>query len=294
MDEITVTPILESTRIDDLVDGSNCLADLSETTNISEAEFVISEEIVNDTVFAGRSDDNNNNVYNVPTLYQEFLDISKVIFVNESNESESQIFTMSNTFVESSGELSAPVSRNIELLQTNTQKTCDICQKHFLNKSSLTRHIKTLHSENHKEQGHDKSYKCNSCDKEYKTFDGLYIHLRCHNNEYKYICQHCGLQFQYKSMFDSHLAKHSENKKPYKCNKCEKCFTHISNLSKHTKICGITTKDFSCDICGKRFKTKRYQKVHLNSMHLLAEPTASDFNTSMPFIKGFCRTHLRQ
>lgn len=125
--------------------------------------------------------------------------------------------------------------------------------RNFYSKYDLSDHLLT----------HDdvKHFSCKHCDKTFQTRGGLNSHKRIHNADYKYVCDHCGEGFIYKSNFKGHKAGH-ENSLSFICNVCSRQFRHKSSLARH--VCGAT-KNLSCDICGSKFKAKRYLMDHLRA-----------------------------
>ena len=78
---------------------------------------------------------------------------------------------------------------------------CDICNKLFSNKSSLTKHIKSVHEKI--------KFKCEICDKEFSQEDNLQRHKK---------------------------AVHSKNIE-FKCVVCERKFSRKDNLLAHKNVC---------------------------------------------------------
>ena len=104
----------------------------------------------------------------------------------------------------------------------NTRIKCEFCDhEEYLNKSSLTMHIRTVHMK-------ELRYSCDEC--EYKT-----------NNKHS-------------------LAKHQiahTGEKPFGCSDCEKSFTSKSNLALHIKTVHLKELRFSCEVCNYKTNNKR-------------------------------------
>ena len=70
-----------------------------------------------------------------------------------------------------------------------------------------------------------KVHKCNICDQEYKTKNGLGSHIdRTHNQQKVYQCNICNKSFPIQKKLDLHMKSVHEKKKNHKCNLCGKSF----------------------------------------------------------------------
>ena len=65
-----------------------------------------------------------------------------------------------------------------------------------------------------------------------------------------------------KTLSRHHLFKHTDNRtKDYSCDLCDKRFYEKSKLKLHIKKVHSDTK-MSCDVCDKQFKTSDNLKIH--------------------------------
>ena len=78
----------------------------------------------------------------------------------------------------------------------------------------------------------DESFRCEQCNKCFKTKANLRQHKRIHTDE-----------------------------RPFKCNYCFKCFRHKGHLNEHKRI-HTGEKPFNCNQCGKRFNRKGLLNQH--------------------------------
>ena len=113
---------------------------------------------------------------------------------------------------------------------------CDICNKLFSNKSSLTRHIKSVHEKI--------KFKCEICDKELSRKDDLQRHkLSVHSKSIELECVVCERKFSRKD----HLLAHKNV--CCKCKHCHEQFSSPSELLNH-----ICPEKKTSEPAAKRFK----------------------------------------
>jgi len=101
------------------------------------------------------------------------------------------------------------------------------CGKKFNDKSTLNKHVKSIHLK-------ETPYPCDKCDKKFKTRDNLKQHYVVHTGERKFVCQHCDKRFSFQSSLHKHLIIHSPQQ-PVKCHYCLKEFKTNSSCKKHVK-----------------------------------------------------------
>ena len=74
--------------------------------------------------------------------------------------------------------------------------------------------------------------KCEICDKEFKSKNGLKYHFNItHNFEKKHQCNICQKDFNIPSQLKSHLKIVHANKKDHKCDSCQNSFSTMQCLS---------------------------------------------------------------
>ena len=123
--------------------------------------------------------------------------------------------------------LGTKVSQRDILVQTGEKPfPCDICDKAFSQKSSLSDHERT-HS-------NEKPFACDTCEKKFSRQSALNKHQRIHSGAKPYECDVCSKTFSDGSNLIHHKKIHT-GEKPYKCDICHKSYSHCSLLSRHNK-----------------------------------------------------------
>ncbi|OXA37355.1 gastrula zinc finger protein XlCGF7.1-like [Folsomia candida] len=112
--------------------------------------------------------------------------------------------------------------------------TSDHCGRIFLTKGSLVKHFKVDHSEN------PVRFPCTFCEKEFKSWPELDVHILTHTKE-----------------------------KPHKCATCEKSFAQKTKLHRHQETHReiSSRKFFLCESCPREFLSKRGRRLHLERDH---------------------------
>ena len=130
---------------------------------------------------------------------------------------------------------------------------CGTCNKRFLTQTHCNRHIKT-HA----------GYKCDKCDEVCVTWSALRSHVsKAHPKLYK--CEKC--EREYKSLYQlkKHEETHQDKRLVYKCNQCDRSYTKKSNLKSHVDVFHLGLKSHSCDICHKPYAHKHSLIKHLKT-----------------------------
>jgi uncharacterized Zn-finger protein len=135
---------------------------------------------------------------------------------------------------------------------------CNICQKKFDRKFTLTRHMAS-HSD-------ERPFKCDQCYKSFKRKQDLTLHLRKHSGKGLFECQYCEMKFIRKDYYHDHQRTHTEEL-PFECNICQKKFAVKSNLSKHYKRHDDRERIFKCDHegCTKTFFSQEILNRHMST-----------------------------
>lgn len=187
-------------------------------------------------------------------------------------------------------------SAELNLLAKIKKIQCSLCGEVFTNKVKLDHHLLEHtglkeFSLNYKsaDKQIEKPYKCDLCNKTYKTRESYLIHKREHSVDNLFQCEICKVYFRHKEQFLEHKEKHvSLNLKSFCCHYCNKTFrdkskmtehvdkvhikmetvdeTHLVDTNKSANSIQVMQKPYTCVLCGKTFLSSQgviqHIKVH--------------------------------
>ncbi|XP_034837819.1 zinc finger protein 32-like isoform X2 [Maniola hyperantus] len=136
------------------------------------------------------------------------------------------------------------------------------------------------------------SYKCNTCNKEFRMKTTYKAHMRFHTNYC--VCETCGKRCRNNNQLQEHKrARHGlgrihkcayceyssatkealiiherrhTGERPYICDHCGATFHRRSNLVQHIAI-HLPEKNFQCDMCPKKLKSRKFLQIHKHNAH---------------------------
>ena len=136
---------------------------------------------------------------------------------------------------------------------------CETCGKAYYLQASLASHIERHHSSK------TRDHPCHVCDKSFFTSHDLATHALSHQNVRKFACEICGKTFKVKGQLTSHYIVHKQDK-PYKCDLCDYAATIPLLLRRHLEG-HRTDKSHHCQHCEMRFKRRSGLLRHVRHVH---------------------------
>lgn len=180
-------------------------------------------------------------------------------------------------------------------------KLCYICKAVIRGHNIFLEHLRL-----HREEGGP--YDCQHVVCTHKAKTGLLLHrhfVETHVDDVserdqvnleveKYKCDMCCLKWTNFSNFKKHMnAVH--NIRPLKCHFCEQRFNDRLGLKTHVQAKHIPGKNYSCDVCLKKFKTARFLYHHRRQIHELGESRVAKCDTCGFVSKGMAnlKKHIK-
>ncbi|XP_017122027.1 zinc finger protein 583 isoform X1 [Drosophila elegans] len=126
------------------------------------------------------------------------------------------------------------------------EKTCEICNRKFVNGKTLSKHVKTVHNK-------IKPFICNVCGKKTARKASLIIHMRQHTGEKPLQCGECKFSTRDPSVLHKHRQRHDsqETRSSLKCSQCEYFCIQANALKRHMRLNHADAyRDLCCDLCS--------------------------------------------
>ncbi|OXA45956.1 zinc finger protein 227 [Folsomia candida] len=152
--------------------------------------------------------------------------------------------------------------------------TSGTCDRTFLTKGTLAKHFEVEHSEN------PVRFPCTYCEKEFKTWPELDLHILTHTKEKPYKCATCKKSFAQKNKLHRHQETHREisSRKFFQCESCPRQFLsmrgrRLHSERDHERRPAIPAKKVnkkvrhSCDRCAYKSHIKAQLTVHFKRVH---------------------------
>jgi len=125
-------------------------------------------------------------------------------------------------------------------ISDDMKKLCIECGKVFYVRKKLEQHIKVVHggvplSNNPVNIRQEKKHQCHLCVKTFSSNSLLQGHIRKHENNPCFMCDHCGKGFYRKDRLAVHTRSVHLGQKNFQCELCEKKFIDSYKLRRHMK-----------------------------------------------------------
>lgn len=139
---------------------------------------------------------------------------------------------------------------------------CKFCTETYTNETDFNNHMK-LHSGL-------KKYFCKVCFKRFSKGQYLTRHMKTHSGQKPFECGICQKSFLFKHKLMRHQSQVHTQSARAQCEICKKTLSCEDSLKMHLKR-HFSDKDYTCDLCGKVFRTckdvTRHTLWHLGLKH---------------------------
>lgn len=129
------------------------------------------------------------------------------------------------------------------------------CTRRYKSKEKMLLHYQKVHVD--KTDIKSLSFRCELCAEVFRRKAQHRQHMFSHTNEYPYTCQHCKRGFMNRYNF----VRHENSHRIYNCTECDAKFLKWSLLVAHRND-NHKTAETICDICQRKFQSKRGLKHH--------------------------------
>ncbi|XP_065666667.1 zinc finger protein ZFAT isoform X1 [Hydra vulgaris] len=175
-------------------------------------------------------------------------------------------------------------TKNVSGPDANSKFHCDICNKMFVSKRNVQRHMLSHTGE--------KPWMCEFCFKRFRQKPHLEQHVNIHKGIKNAVCSICGKAFNHRSNLVTHMATHS-SVRPHSCIVCGENFKLKHTLAKHMMV--HTKQDIEkrhqCQICKRSFRDKSYLAEH-ETIHNKEKPWQCDICKKSFSFKRRYQMHL--
>ncbi|XP_034487651.1 zinc finger protein 271 [Drosophila innubila] len=132
---------------------------------------------------------------------------------------------------------------------------CTQCNRRFASRSHLKYHVNS--------HGNNPSFSCNVCDKVFLQKLVLQRHMHIHKPD-AFACQQCPRLFRTQKTLATHKVIHSgdSDNLPYKCDTCSNRYLTKANLKQHRLKHDQNSTRYSCPVCKKSFLRQSTLRLH--------------------------------
>lgn len=110
-----------------------------------------------------------------------------------------------------------------------------------------------------------KPFLCIDCGKDFAERAQLKSHSLTHTTERPFKCNRCEKAYKTSIKLKLHQRSVHEGFRPYACDQCMATFKECSDLRRHRRVHGGVDKSHQCEVCFKRFYELRSLRVHMRS-----------------------------
>ncbi|XP_055629990.1 zinc finger protein 420-like [Toxorhynchites rutilus septentrionalis] len=130
-----------------------------------------------------------------------------------------------------------------------------------------------------------KRFQCDKCDRSYTLFSSLRKHQNLHTKSNAFVCSKCGRAFIKASSLALHERRNHDENANFSCEGCGKTFRTIGHLLDHrTRTQHYAGKPYICEGCTTTFRLPEELKEH--------QETCSETEANRPCFCGLCSNNF--
>ena len=184
------------------------------------------------------------------------------------------------------------ISVHIKAEHFNLIHNCLECDKSFLTRTSLKKHVIAAHTT-------ERNFKCTKCPAKFKRRGDLNNHENVHSSTPKSICPHCGEKFKHEKSMSYHIKNVHEESIACFCDQCGFKSKNQHTLKRHMiRMHGGEKETFHCphEDCEKVYKDKATLRDHVNFIHLKVQKPKTERRHSCSYCtkKFFCPSDAKK
>ena len=255
------------------------------------------------------------NLENIDNIKEDFPPESDPLYIEDVNNSKTQLHKRASKNHKSNALKGCHTKKGVK-----TNSVCKICDKSFVQASSLIRHVSCIHDREivykcdhctyetcdkyafnrHIKSMHEgyKRFKCGFCVKSFFDSERLKRHVTCVHEKLKnYKCNYCTKAFGQKGVLKSHISAIHDQVK-FDCEKCSFRTSYRESLDRHMKLRHIKKSmhegynKFKCDFCSKSFLDNVRLKRHVACVHEKLKNYKCNYCAKAFGQKGVLKTHI--
>ncbi|KAI5636540.1 zinc-finger associated domain (zf-AD) domain-containing protein [Phthorimaea operculella] len=254
----------------------------------------LDHDILADNINAEQDSATGQNIYSLEDDTAEYIMIYQES--NEEDQSDKDVKLMQSIKKEKRNSEKDDLKYEAELIQSAygtdqpTQYECAHCQKRFLSKVAIARHMKTHE---------DGPFPCHICNQVFSKFNTRNSHMWRDHQRHPYACQHCDQRFPTFHKRLAHLKDEHGQQKEYPCPYCDNTYSYAGARSQHIRATHLRVHNHPCTECKMGFFKRRALLNHLASIHGIGEkkfvcPVCSKSFYRKPILNNHIKLHLNK
>lgn len=179
-------------------------------------------------------------------------------------------FVAANSFIKTEDEMNVPPVEESKDILTIKQEKMDFTPTEIIYQPP--KQEKRTRTQTHNdcfEKVDEGKFRCNMCEKIFKSPYHVRRHYLSHTQEKAFQCTMCEMRFNRSDHLKNHMTKHNPIK-PYLCEFCDASYGRADHLKRHREVHHLNDPNVAsqikgevCEYCNKSYSSKSYLQKHL-------------------------------